>query len=73
MLPTNGVDKSGVGDVLQSFFFSPKEPTASGIIWGVGPAFGLRTASDSTLGSGKWTAGPTAVMLKQAKAGPTGC
>lgn len=64
-VPTDGVDKSGVGDVLQSFFFSPKEPTASGTIWGIGPAFGLRTASDSTLGSGKWSAGPTAVMLNQ--------
>ncbi|CAI8894668.1 exported hypothetical protein [Pseudomonas sp. IT-196MI5] len=27
-------DKSGVGDTTQSFFFSPKQPTASGWIWG---------------------------------------
>jgi hypothetical protein len=28
----------GLGDTLQSLFFSPVEPTA-GIIWGVGPAY----------------------------------
>lgn len=28
----------GLGDTLQSFFFSPKEPTAGGLIWGAGPA-----------------------------------
>ncbi|PXX64444.1 hypothetical protein SAMN05660489_03613 [Pseudomonas sp. LAMO17WK12:I10] len=30
-------DKSGINDVTQSFFFSPKHPTASGWIWGAGP------------------------------------
>jgi len=30
--------QSGVGDVLQSLFFSPAAPTAGGWIWGVGPA-----------------------------------
>ena len=60
-----GTDESGVGDVFQSFFFSPKAPTASGWIWGVGPAFLLPTASDDRLGAEKWAAGPTAVALKQ--------
>ncbi|MBL0372298.1 transporter [Rhizobium sp. KVB221] len=55
----------GLGDTLQSFFFSPSKPTASGIIWGVGPAFLLPTATDELLGGGKWGAGPTAVVLKQ--------
>lgn len=60
------LDESGVGDVLQSLFFSPKAPTAGGWIWGVGPALLLPTASDKVLGSEKWALGPTAVVLKQA-------
>ena len=63
----NGLDKDGLGDILQSFFFSPKEPTSNGWIWGVGPALLLDTASEDVLGGGKWGAGPTAVLLKQNK------
>lgn len=58
--------QSGIGDITQSFFFSPKKPTDSGWIWGVGPVFYLPTASDDLLGPDKWGAGPTAVFLKQA-------
>ncbi|PKM00952.1 MAG: hypothetical protein CVV19_01410 [Gammaproteobacteria bacterium HGW-Gammaproteobacteria-9] len=60
-----GTDRSGIGDVLQSLFFSPKAPTAGGWIWGAGPALLLPTASDELLGGEKWSAGPTAVILKQ--------
>ena len=60
-----GSDTSGLGDILQSFFFSPKAPTADGWIWGAGPVLSLPTASNDALGSGKWGAGPTAVVLKQ--------
>jgi hypothetical protein len=60
-----GTDQSGVGDVLQSLFFSPVAPTVNGWIWGVGPVFLLPTASDDLLGSEKWGIGPTAVALKQ--------
>lgn len=65
LLPRDAADHSGTGDTLQSFFFSPKAPTAGGWIWGVGPALLLPTASDSRLGSEKWALGPTAVVLKQ--------
>lgn len=58
-------DQFGLGDTVQSFFFSPKEPTAGGIIWGVGPVFLIPTATDDLLGSEKWGIGPTAVVLKQ--------
>lgn len=60
-----GQDVSGTGDVLQSFFFSPKEPTKNGWVWGVGPVLNWATASDTELGSGKWSAGPTALALHQ--------
>jgi len=65
LLPGGAADASGLGDVLQSLFFSPKKPTASGWIWGAGPVFLLPTASDSLLGAEKWGIGPTAVALKQ--------
>ena len=64
-IPVNGAGESGIGDVLQSFFFAPKKPTSNGIIWGVGPALLLNTASKDALGSRKWAAGPTGVALKQ--------
>ncbi len=57
--------QSGLGDVVQSVFFSPKQPTQSGWIWGVGPVFLLPTATDDLLGADKWGVGPTAVALKQ--------
>jgi hypothetical protein len=66
----NGSD-SGIGDVTQSLFFSPKKPTASGWIWGVGPAFLLPTASEDALGTEQWAIGPTAVVLKQTESGLT--
>lgn len=55
--------ENGVGDVLYQMFFSPAG--ANKPIWGVGPAFMLDTASDDSLGTGKWSAGPTAVALMQ--------
>ena len=56
----------GLGDTLQSFFLSPKDPV-DGWILGAGPALNYPTATDSVLGSGKWGAGPTAVVLRQEK------
>ncbi|MEM1154682.1 MAG: transporter [Pseudomonadota bacterium] len=64
-VPTPGQDESGIGDTTQSFFFSPKDPSDSGWIWGLGPVLLLDTATDETLGAEKWGAGPTAVALKQ--------
>jgi len=60
----NSGDQFGLGDTTQSFFFSPKDPW-NGIIWGVGPALLLPTGTDNLLTSGKWGAGPTAVVLTQ--------
>jgi hypothetical protein len=57
--------QTGLADTVQSFFLSPVKPTESGWIWGAGPAMLLPTATDDLLGSEKWGAGPTAVVLKQ--------
>jgi hypothetical protein len=62
--PGSGTQR-GVGDTIQSFFFSPEAPTAGGVTWGVGPAFLLPTATGDEFGSGKWAAGPTGVALVQ--------
>jgi hypothetical protein len=57
-------NETGIGDILQSFFISPNK-TVGGWIVGAGPVFNYPTASDDLLGSGKWGAGPTAVILRQ--------
>jgi hypothetical protein len=57
--------QSGIGDIVQSVFFSPKAATSGGWIWGAGPVFLIPTGSDTYLTADKWAAGPTAVALKQ--------
>lgn len=63
----NPQDRSqdGLGDMTQSFFFSPKGPGPGGIIAGFGPVFLYPTATQDLLGGGKWGMGPTFVALKQ--------
>jgi hypothetical protein len=60
--PTTGVAQ-GLGDTTQSFFFSPKA-SHNGLIWAIGPAF-LWPTGESELGTKKWGAGPTVLVLKQ--------
>ena len=55
--------ESGLGDTNASFFFSPNEEGP--VTWGIGPEFLIPTATDDDLGSEKWGAGPTALILKQ--------
>ncbi|WGF90408.1 transporter [Marinivivus vitaminiproducens] len=55
----------GLGDTVQSLFFSPK---VSRPIWGIGPVFLLPTGTDDSLGGEKWGIGPTGVVLDQAGA-----
>jgi len=55
--------KFGMGDIALSLFFTARKPGK--VIWGVGPAIGLATATDPVLGTGKWTAGPSVIMLIQ--------
>ncbi len=53
----------GFGDLNPSFFFSPAKP--SKIIWGAGPTLVLPTATNPVLGQGKWSMGPSLVVLAQ--------
>jgi len=58
--------QTGLSDIVQSVFFSPAAPTASGWIWGVGPVFLLPTGTDDLLTADRFGLGPAAVALKQA-------
>jgi len=61
-LSDSGAPTFGVSDVLTSFFISPK---GGSLTWGVGPVISFPSTSEPTLGSGKWSVGPTFVVLKQ--------
>ncbi len=58
-LPTQGW--FGFGDLNPSLFLSPAKPGK--LIWGVGPAFVLPTATAAQLGQGKFSLGPSVVAL----------
>jgi len=53
----------GVGDVFQTFYFTPKD--SSGLQWGVGPALLWPTATRDVLGRGKWSVGPAGALVVQ--------
>ncbi len=58
-----GTRINGVGDVLATAFFSPQK--SGTIIWGVGPAFLLPSATNASLGAEKLAVGPSVVALTQ--------
>ena len=60
-------EQTGMGDITQSFFFSPKKPGPGGLVWGAGPVILFPTATDDLLGAKKLGIGPTVVVLKQSK------
>ncbi len=53
----------GLGDMVPTFFISPKKPGK--LIWGAGPVFQLPTATNTYLGQGKLGIGPSIVLLTQ--------
>jgi len=54
-------EQSGLEDLETSFFLTPHRETTW--IWGAGPIFDFPTASSSELGTGRWSAGPTAALV----------
>jgi len=59
---TSGSDDAfGLGDITYQGFFTPR--TTGDFTWGVGPSFVIPTATDTVLGSEKWSLGPSAVGL----------
>jgi hypothetical protein len=59
--PTGG--EYGLGDMNPTLFLSPGKPGK--VIWGVGPAFVIPTATNQILGQGKFSLGPSVVALAQ--------
>ncbi len=55
---------TGLGDINYTLFASPVKPS-NGWIWGLGPSITADSATDDRLGSGKWSAGVSAVALNQ--------
>lgn len=57
-----GLDSAfGLGDINYTGFFVPN--TSGNFTWGVGPSIVLPTATDTVLGTAKWSIGPAAVGL----------
>jgi hypothetical protein len=59
----NAGGQYGLGDMNPTFFLSPARPGK--VIWGVGPAFVIPTATSTILGQGKFSLGPSFVALTQ--------
>lgn len=53
----------GLGDINHTTFVSPLNAGPLG--WGLGPSVTLPTATDDSLGSEKWSAGPSGVLVFQ--------
>jgi hypothetical protein len=60
-----GSRATGLGDINYSVYLSPAAPGQ--YIWGIGPSITFPSATSDQLGTGKWSAGPTAVILTQPK------
>ena len=53
----------GLGDTTQTFFLAPRGDRK--LIWGIGPAFVIPTATSTLLGQGKFSMGPSILALSQ--------
>src|SRR5262249_2916939 len=69
IIPVNSIPSSdgttsfsGVGDIQEELFFTPKKPGA--VIWGVGSIVSLPTSTIPTARTGSWGLGPAGVVLK---------
>ena len=60
------LDKSGVGDLFVQGYYIPHREGAA-IEFGFGPAVVFDTASDDSLGSGKWSVGPAFVLIHKTR------
>jgi hypothetical protein len=51
----------GLEELQTSFFLTPHN--ADKWLWGIGPIFQFPTATATDLGTGRWSAGPTAALI----------
>jgi len=57
--------QSGLGDASLTLWLSPEKEKPGSLVWGLGPVFLLPTATDDLLGTEKWGAGPSAILVRQ--------
>ncbi|HQY19498.1 MAG TPA: hypothetical protein PK294_02350 [Ignavibacteria bacterium] len=57
-----GQNQNSLGDIVYSIFISPNSKK---LIWGIGPVMSIPTATNKLTGSGRFSVGPTGVILKQ--------
>lgn len=62
--PPDGRRQSGVGNIIQSYFFSPSQPGANGLLWGAGPVLQFPSTTEG-IGRKQAGAGLTGVVLRQ--------
>ena len=62
--PGHHANTAGLSDLAETIYFSPDQPMG-GWFWGAGPGLIFPSATDRDLGAGKWSAGPTAALLRQ--------
>ena len=60
---SNAGGQLGIGDMSPTFFLSPANPGK--LIWGLGPAMVIPSATSAVLGQGKLSFGPSVVALIQ--------
>ncbi|MCH7519382.1 MAG: neuromedin U, partial [Candidatus Dadabacteria bacterium] len=58
---SNSGGEFGLGDINTTWWLSPSK--TGKLVWGIGPILQFPTATDDTLGTGKWAAGPSLVLL----------
>jgi hypothetical protein len=56
--PEPGGTVFGLGDLLHASFYTPMN-SSSNLTWGMGGMLSIPTASEDSLGSGKWSGGPS--------------
>ncbi len=59
--PREDDSRFGIGDLNSTLFLSPGKPGK--VIWGAGPILSFPTATDEMLGTEKWSAGISGVVL----------
>jgi hypothetical protein len=62
--PDGGDRTLGVGDIVGTVLLS-RERASSGWFWGAGPTLVFPSATNRAIGSGKWSAGPSAGVIRQ--------
>lgn len=60
-----GTRQEGLGDLVQTFFFSPDRSLAWDVYWGLGPTFVVPTATHDFLGSELFSVGPSFGFFRQ--------